>query len=550
MITRRSFVKTIGALGVTSGFLPLLSAKNAPDLPPGNDYKALVCIFLQGGNDSFNMLIPSDLSLYNEYADARKGGNNGDDNISVSKNALDLPDLTNSKLSYTSNPYAADDKESSGLKGVYDVGLDLSVNGIMPELAHLLRNNKVKILSNAGNLIEPLRKSDLGNSNKKKPVFLFSHNDQRRQVDIGRSDLIRGYGWAGRLADKWFDSDKYEEFPFGMNFSLRANGSRFLEGTKTRPYDLKNSARGFDYMLPNNIDSYGTGYDESYNRRSMFSFLYGGSPMDVEQFNYSKNHWNAPVSPLDLKSRNPVHAKNFLKRFYQKVGLNSLRTNDTFIEAMKEDLGFESTGAYGEELFSAPSEDFIGFDTSGRFGDFTKNLGAITKMINVAKKKGYRRQIYLVQLHGFDTHASQLNAHPPLLRELSIGLHHFNTAMQELGLSDNVVAYTTSDFGRTVSNNGDGTDHGWGAHQLVMGGGINKSEILGKLPSLALGGDSDHGNQGRIIPTIANIQIQAEIARWFGAEDDFLHELFPHLSNFQTNPDFITSSFLNLGLGA
>ena len=99
MITRRSFVKTIGALGATSGFSPLLSAKNAPDLPPGNDYKALVCIFLQGGNDSFNMLIPSDLSLYNEYADARKGGNNGDDNISVSKNVLDLPDLTNSKLS-------------------------------------------------------------------------------------------------------------------------------------------------------------------------------------------------------------------------------------------------------------------------------------------------------------------------------------------------------------------------------------------------------------------------------------------------------------------
>ena len=147
MITRRTFVKSIGTVGVTSGFIPLLSAK-CTDLPPGNDYKALVCIFLQGGNDSFNMLIPSDLSLYNEYADARKGGNNGDDNISVSKNVLDLPDLTNSKLSYTSNPYAADDKESTGLKGVYDVGLDLSVNGIMPELAHLLRNNKVKILSN------------------------------------------------------------------------------------------------------------------------------------------------------------------------------------------------------------------------------------------------------------------------------------------------------------------------------------------------------------------------------------------------------------------
>ena len=88
--------------------------------------------------------------------------------------------------------------------------------------------------------------------------------------------------------------------------------------------------------------------------------------------------------------------------------------------------------------------------------------------------------------------------------------------MEEMGLSDNVLTYTTSDFGRTVSNNGKGTDHGWGSHQLIMGGGINQSSVIGKLPSLALGGDDDQKTQGRIIPTIANIQIQAELAHWFG----------------------------------
>ena len=93
-----------------------------------------------------------------------------------------------------------------------------------------------------------------------------------------------------------------------------------------------------------------------------------------------------------------------------------------------------------------------------------------------------------------------------------------------------------------------GTDHGWGSHQLVMGGGINKSEVVGKLPSLALGGDDDQKTQGRIIPTIANIQIQAEIADWFGAEKSFLPELFPHLSNFQKDGGDLSSAFVNLGL--
>ena len=104
--------------------------------------------------------------------------------------------------------------------------IDLPLNGVMPEIAQ-------KIISNVGNLVEPLTKEDIY---KEKPSYLFSHDNQRMQVDIGRADLDNGFGWAGRIADLWFGVEKYDEFPFGMNFSLRANGSRMLEGTKTRPY--------------------------------------------------------------------------------------------------------------------------------------------------------------------------------------------------------------------------------------------------------------------------------------------------------------------------
>jgi uncharacterized protein (DUF1501 family) len=129
-------------------------------------------------------------------------------------------------------------------------------------------------------------------------------------------------------------------------------------------------------------------------------------------------------------------------------------------------------------------------------------------------------------------------------------MEHFNLALEELGLSEKVVTYTTSDFGRTVSSNGDGTDHGWGGSQMIMGGGINQSEIIGKLPSLVIGGADDYSEQGRIIPAIANIQVQAELAHWFGVDRTYLRELFPHISNFQSDANDVTSSFINLGFSA
>jgi uncharacterized protein (DUF1501 family) len=85
---------------------------------------------------------------------------------------------------------------------------------------------------------------------------------------------------------------------------------------------------------------------------------------------------------------------------------------------------------------------------------------------------------------------------------------------------------------------------------MIMGGGIDKSEIIGKLPSLAIGGADDYSEQGRIIPSIANIQIQAELAHWLGVESDYLTELFPHLPNFQNDPSDATSSFVNLGFSS
>ena len=117
--------------------------------------------------------------------------------------------------------------------------------------------------------------------------------------------------------------------------------------------------------------------------------------------------------------------------------------------------------------------------------------------------------------------------------------------MEELGHADQVTSFTMSDFGRTLSYNGDGTDHAWGSHQLVMGGYgsassgcLDGGKLLGELPSLQLAGDDDYSDKGRIIPTLAQDQINAALTQWLGVEQDLMRSLFPNLVHFQTTDDF------------
>ncbi|MCU7932882.1 MAG: DUF1501 domain-containing protein [Candidatus Thiodiazotropha sp. (ex Codakia rugifera)] len=150
------------------------------------------------------------------------------------------------------------------------------------------------------------------------------------------------------------------------------------------------------------------------------------------------------------------------------------------------------------------------------------------------------------------THSNQAITHPLLLRELSLGLWEFQKSMEELGYAKQVTTFTLSDFGRTLSQNGDGTDHAWGSHQLVMGGlgdgsaaSLDGGKLFGTLPHLHLGGDDDFSDKGRIIPTMAQDQVNASIARWFGVDDDLMQSLFPNLVYFQTNGNF-ESAYVDL----
>ena len=155
------------------------------------------------------------------------------------------------------------------------------------------------------------------------------------------------------------------------------------------------------------------------------------------------------------------------------------------------------------------------------------------------------RQTYYIRFGGFDNHGELLNNHANRLSMLSAAIGSFYEAMEELGVSDNVTTFTISDFARTLTANGFGTDHAWGGHSMVFGGAVNGGQIFGQYPSLALDNELDVGN-GVLIPDLCTDQYFAELALWLGVDSSELFDIFPNLGNFYTAGTGNPIGFLNL----
>jgi uncharacterized protein (DUF1501 family) len=158
-------------------------------------------------------------------------------------------------------------------------------------------------------------------------------------------------------------------------------------------------------------------------------------------------------------------------------------------------------------------------------------LQTAAKMIAVRDKLGMSRQVFFVSTGGFDTHDEQLTDQPGLLQNVSDSLAAFHAATVELGVAEKVTAFTQSDFGRTLTSNGDGSDHAWGGVQLVIGGAVKGRTIYGRYPLLQIGGPEDVGG-GRMIPAVSSDQYAATLAKWFGVADADLPSIAPSIGNF------------------
>ncbi|MBV2089311.1 MAG: DUF1501 domain-containing protein [Candidatus Thiodiazotropha sp. (ex Ctena orbiculata)] len=533
---RRGFLKSLASLGCISSMgslaLPRQAVAAAPDF---NDYKALVCIFLYGGNDAFNMLIPTSTDAnkgYDPYAEARGSLAVNNSDLGISQVTTNSGNLNQGVLGAgQQNPYNQNlDQNTAYTGGIYplsDKGIDLGVNGVMPELAQLIIDNRTSILANSGTLVRPVTRDEIIDHRADLPVYLFAHNHQQRILQTGQANNLNDIGWAGKIADQWHNIN--QNSPLGLNISYAGN-DRMLIGNSSSPLVLNpgNVPKIYHLSGDNNTNS---------DRRALFNALAGieGSTTRVQ---FGADRTDRVTEPF--------------RTLYNSKELNAVATFDQLKQSWDSlEINYATTGSYGETLFDIPTAQQLGFNQPIR-GNLIRQLEAVAKMVHLGASGNlgaeFNRQIFFVELGGFDTHASQASQHPLLLRELSLGLWKFQKAMEELGYADSVTSFTMSDFGRTLSFNGDGTDHAWGSHQLVMGGygsgdsgTLRGGEMIGELPEMLLSGNDDYSNKGRMIPTLSQDQVNAPLTQWFGVDQSQISNLFPNIRNFQTGTGIETA---------
>lgn len=445
-LDRRTFIKqsALAALG-SSSFSALSTQFNLAHAQVGgaDDYRALVCVFLYGGNDAFNMLVPRSAGDYNVYADARRNLATAREDLLALNPANSLP------ADYGLHP------ELTELKTLFDAG-------------------KLTLIGNVGTLIEPTLQSDFVNNRVELPPQLFSHNDQQNFVMSLQATQER-QGWASRIADVMMDANANPDL--SMNITL--SGSNTLQtGGISAPYALgPEGVNDYWSLQPGNPDAW------SVNR-------------------------NRAYDALLSQSQTHMFASEFARTQRRSIDLGvSLRS------ALNQTPAPQTTFQSGSRLAGM--------------------LRMIAHLISARETLGMRRQIFFVGIGDYDTHGDQVNRYPALMRELNHALSSFYQATVELGVSEQVTTFTASDFGRTLTSNGDGTDHGWGSHQMVMGDSVMGNRIFGTMPELAIGSNDDIG-EGRIIPTTSIDQYAATLARWYGLSPSQVAETFPSLANFNS----------------
>lgn len=483
---RREFLKCSGfalstaALATHMGYFGLASAyaqRKPKRTSVPSDYRALVCIYLNGGNDGDNTVIPihndSNLSNYSAYNTARyaKG-------LAIAQNSLlpiAVPRAGN--LSYGLHP-----------------SLGPVQGGINRGIHELWAQGKLAIVSNVGTLVAPTTRAQYINNQVKKPYQLFSHSDQTNQFQGGRSDSTPLTGWGGRISDLRTAFDN----PNGLIPMVTSlNGSQlFISGQATVPLAIDGAWTTLDQVL---------------------------LPRGFWGQNASSK-WNA---------------------------FNQLRSDTIGSDVVAAAGHIMDQAIIANNALQSYEEVTVNFPTS----QIGMQLKQAARLIKKRGDLGINRQIFFVQLGGFDTHNGQLSQHATLLAELGQAMRAFYDEMTVQGISDKVTQFTISDFGRTLDPAGSGgnvgTDHAWGSYCFVLGGGVAGSDVFGlntsngtPFPTLVANGPDDADNwtgaRGRWIPTASVEQYGATLARWFGVPAADLPSVFPNISNFsQTNLGFM-----------
>jgi uncharacterized protein (DUF1501 family) len=465
--TRRAFLRRAGQLAFTGAALPTalnLAAMAEAAAFNATDYKALVCVFLNGGNDYANTVINYDNASYDQYSAIRGGGaGRTAGGVALAQAAL-TPTLLNPTLALPGGKQYALHPSMTGLAGLFNSGAGA-------------------VQLNVGPLVVPLTRQQYNGNNAAypKPPKLFSHNDQQ---SIWQSSQPEGAttGWGGHLGDLALSSNTNRVLTC---VSVTGN-TVFLSGDQALSYQVGTGGAVKINALNGNV----------YNSASV----------------------RAAITQLALQTRSHV-----LENEYNIVTARA--------------VGAESAIAQALTTWPANHASFSAFPTGNNLAD---QLKMVARLIAARNDLGNQRQVFFVSMGGFDLHDNLIGGQATLMDRLSSALTAFYNATAALGIADKVTTFTASDFGRTLTSNGDGSDHGWGSHHFMVGGAVRGKAFYGKAPPVSVGNstvdanDQWHVGQGRLLPSTSVDQYAGTMATWFGVQGAEMNGILPNLGNFNS----------------
>ena len=444
-LQRREFLRRSSALGIAGTAAPwalsLAGIGEAAAATAPGDYKALVCVFLYGGNDYGNTLVPYDQPSYDAYAAIRQTLATPRDTLTATALA---PAVGGRQMALA--------PQLGKLKGLWDAG-------------------KLAVQLNVGTLVQPTTLAQYKAQSVPLPPKLFSHNDQQSVWQASSPEGATS-GWGGRMGDLFLSGNGTSTFTC-INVSGNAV---FVSGQQAVQYQVSTGGA----VAINGITK------PLFGSQACADALRGLITSD-------RSHWME--SELNRVVKRSVDAQ---------VAVSS-------------------------SLASLPAMA-TAFDTTS---SLSNQLQAVAKLIAARQGLGATRQVFFVSIGGFDTHDFLVTQHPGLLTSVNDALASFYAATVELGVANQVTTFTASDFGRTLTSNGDGSDHGWGSHHFVLGGAVKGGRFVGTLPSVSVNGPDDVG-QGRLLPTTGVDQLAATLATWMGVSATDLPRVLPQINNYST----------------
>ena len=486
--SRRAFLKRSSQLALTGTALPfalnLASMGEAAAFnAPAGDYKALVCVFMFGGNDYGNTVIPYDDVSYDKYHAIRGGGATGQGaaGIAIAKAAL-APTLlapTTAPLDVLSQPR------------------QYALHPAMTGLAGLFNSGKAAVQLNVGPLVKPTTRAAFNSSNRTLnplPPQLFSHNDQQSIWQSSRPEGSK-IGWGGNMGDLVVPPNpNLNTNALFTGISVSGNAV-FLSGDQALQYQV--STNGAIKIRP------------------ATSSVYGSATVQ---------------STLNTLIRNTAGTHK-LENDYNTVTKRALDSEVAVTTA----LNLTAAAPTGTPLTTVFPTD-----------NLSQQLKMVARLINGRSLMGNRRQVFFVSIGGFDLHDNLIAQHPAILGNLSAAMTAFYNATVEMGVASQVTSFTASDFGRTLVSNGDGSDHGWGSHHFVVGGAVNGKAFYGTPPPVNVtdgtvvsgvrtysAEEQWHVGQGRLLPSTSVDQYAATMAKWFGVDPvSEMAGVLPNIVNF------------------